>query len=90
MVGYDDSSRVHKMWDPLDRNIITSRDVVFDENLIFETSSVPEELDYYSLLQMSPEEQMVLYNFLLFGPTHHLIFVVVSLCVSFFPRPSAA
>jgi hypothetical protein len=28
MVGYGDSSRVYKIWDPVARNIITSRDVV--------------------------------------------------------------
>jgi hypothetical protein len=50
MVGYGDSSRVYKIWDPVARNIITSRDVVFEEKLIFENSSVPEELDYYSLI----------------------------------------
>ena len=31
MVGYGDSIRVYKIWDPLARNVITSRDVVFEE-----------------------------------------------------------
>jgi hypothetical protein len=58
MVGYGDSSRVYKLWDPVTRKIITSRDVVFEENLTRENSSELQELDYYSLLPLSPDEQM--------------------------------
>jgi hypothetical protein len=58
MVGYGDSSRVYKLWDPVTRKIITSRDVVFEENLTHENSSELQELDYYSLLPLSPDEQM--------------------------------
>ena len=40
MVGYGDSSRVYKIWDPVSRTIITSRDVVFEETLKFESPGV--------------------------------------------------
>lgn len=63
MVGYGDSSRVYKMWDPLTRTIITSRDVVFEDTLKFESPAVSEELDYYSLLPLPQDEKMVAYKF---------------------------
>jgi hypothetical protein len=44
MVGYGDSSKVYKIWDPVTRKIITSRDVVFEENLNHENSSELQEL----------------------------------------------
>ena len=63
MVGYGDSFRVYKIWDPVTRNIITSRDVVFDEKLTFENTSVPEEREYYSLLPFLNDEPMVSLRF---------------------------
>ena len=63
MVGYGDSSRVYKMWDPLTRTIITSRDVVFEDTLKFESPAVSEELDYDSLLPLPQDEKMVAYKF---------------------------
>jgi hypothetical protein len=58
MVGYGNSSRVYKIWDPVTRKIITSRDVVFEENLNHENYSELQELDYYSLLPLSTDGQM--------------------------------
>ena len=63
MVGYGDSSRVYKIWDPVSRTIITSRDVVFEETLKFESPGVSEESDYYSLLPLPQDEKMVAYKF---------------------------
>ena len=77
MVGYGDSSRVYKIWDPVARNIITSRDVVFDEKLIFENTSVPEEKEYYSLLPLLDDEPMVPLRLILYVTAwdyHHIFF----------------
>ena len=53
MVGHGDSKRAYKIWDPVPRKIITSRDVVLDEKCNLEYLSGPEELDYYSFPPVS-------------------------------------
>jgi transposase InsO family protein len=63
MVGYGDSYRVYKIWDPVDRKIITSRDVVFDEKCSFDHSSELEEMDYFSLFPIPTDDPLVNYFF---------------------------
>ena len=53
MVGYGDSSRVYKIWDPVTRKVITSKYVVFDEKCSFDHSSGAEGMNYFSLFPIS-------------------------------------
>jgi len=54
MVGYcEGSSSLYRIWDPAARELITSRDVIFEEGSTCETTAAIE-LDYYSLFPQQP------------------------------------
>jgi hypothetical protein len=56
MVGYcEGSSSLYRIWDPAARELITSRDVIFEEGSTCETTAAIE-LDYYSLFLQEPVE----------------------------------
>ena len=56
MVGYcEGSSSLYRIWDPAARELITSRDVIFEEGSTCETTAAIE-LDYYSLFPQEPVE----------------------------------
>ena len=63
---------MYNIWDLVVRNIITSRDVVFDEKLNVENTSVSDEKEYYSLLPLLNDEPI--------GPLR-FFFVVVCNCL---------
>lgn len=51
LVGYCENSKSFRMWNPVTRKIIISRDVVFREEATYESGSVNED-DYDSLFPL--------------------------------------
>ena len=41
MIGYHDGKKAYKLWDPVVRRIMTSRDVVFDESVVLARPPTP-------------------------------------------------
>lgn len=51
LVGYCENSKSFRMWNPVTRKIIISRDVIFREEATYESGSVNED-DYDSLFPL--------------------------------------
>ncbi len=44
-VGYSDSQKAYRFWDPISRKIKTSRDVIFDEQIFYTPAPTPTQLN---------------------------------------------
>lgn len=44
-VGYSDSQKAYRFWDPISRKIKTSRDVIFDEQIFYTPAPTPRQLN---------------------------------------------